>query len=246
MPHLIAEHQIRDAIDAAGLSYVQDLNPKLAAQLSVWLTMLLAAPRNLTAIREPQAAIQKHVIEPLAGRHRLISADLPVPHGPMIDIGSGNGAPGLPFALCEPDRQATLLDSRIGAAAFLEEVIAQVEAPQISAIHERAETAAHTNLRARFALALTRATAPPAAAMELVIPFLQVGGVAAAWTGELSETDTESVSQVLEVLGAELTPIDPPPDIIVATKIRPTEDRYPRSWNQIRRRPPSRASRSQP
>ena len=67
MPHLIDERQIRQAIEVAGLSYVQHLNPKIAAQLSLWLTMMLAAPRNLTAVRDPQAAIQKHVIEPLAG-----------------------------------------------------------------------------------------------------------------------------------------------------------------------------------
>ena len=244
MSDLIDPELIRRELQRAGLAYVQDLNPSIAPQLSLWLNLLLRQPRNLTSVRTPRTAIAKHVIEPLTGRHRLISADLPVPHGPIIDIGSGNGAPGLPIALCEPDRQATLLESRTGAAAFLQEVITEVEAPQISAIHARAEIAAHSTLRTRFALALTRATAPPAAAMELVIPFLQVGGIAAAWTGELSETDAESVSRVLEVLGAELTPIDPPPDIIVATKIRPTDDRYPRSWNQIRRRPPSRASRA--
>ena len=238
MPHLIHEHQIRVALEAAGLGYVQDLNTNLASQLSIWLTMLLAAPRNLTAIREPAEAIQKHVIEPLSGRHRLIGADLAVPHGPMIDIGSGNGAPGLPIALCEPQRAVTLVDSRAGAAAFLREVLAEIDAPQINLLHERAETAAYGQLRERFALAVSRAAATPNAAMELIVPYLQVGGVAAAWTGELTETATESVTRVLEALGAELTPIDPPPDIIVATKIRPTDSRYPRSWNQIRRRPP--------
>lgn len=237
MPHLIDEQQIRDAIDAAGLSYVQDLNPRVGSQLSIWLTRLLSAPRNLTAIREPNEAIQKHLIEPLAGRHRLIGADLPVPHGPMIDIGSGNGAPGLPLALCEPERQATLLDSRAGAAAFLREVVVEIGASQISVLQERAEIAAHEELREQFAVAVSRAAATPAAAMELMVPYLQIGGVAAAWTGELSETDTASVTSILEILGAELTPIDPPRDIIVATKIRATDSRYPRPWSQIRRRP---------
>ena len=237
MPHLIDERQIRTALDVAGLSYVEDLNPRIATQLSVWLNAMLAAPRNLTAVRKPDAAVQKHVIEPLTGRHRLIGADLPVPHGAMIDIGSGNGAPGLPIALCEPNREATLLDSRAGAAAFLNEVIARIDAPQIRVLHERAELAVQAGLRERFALAVSRAAATPATVMELMAPYLQVGGVAVAWTGELSEAHTQSVARALEVLGAELTPIDPPPDILVATKIRPTDPRYPRSWNQIRRQP---------
>ena len=237
MPHLIDEPLIRDAIDSAGLSYVLNLNADLASHLSLWLSMLLAAPRNLTAIRDPQTAIQKHVIEPLAGRHRLIDADLPVPHGPMIDVGSGNGAPGLPLALCEPDRETTLLDSRAGAAAFLNEAVRLIDAPRIHVVHERAEIAAHGELRERFTLAVSRAAAPPTAAIELIVPYLQVGGIGVLWTGELSDEDIASLSGVLDILGGELTPIDPPRDMVVATKIRATDARYPRSWNQIRRRP---------
>lgn len=239
MPHLIADRQIQEAIDAAGLTYVQDLNPRIVSQLCIWLNLMLAAPRNLTALRRPPEAIHKHVIEPLAGRHRLIAADLPVPHGPMVDLGSGNGAPGLPLALCEPERDTTLLDSRTGAAEFLAEAITEINAPQISVLHQRAEIAAHGPLREHFVLAVSRAAAPPAAAMELAVPLLQVGGVAAIWTGELADTDAASVARVAELLGAEPTPIDPPSDIVVATKIRPTDSRFPRSWNQIRRRLPS-------
>ncbi len=242
MAYLIDQQQIREAIGLAGLSYVEDLNPNLAAQLSIWLSGMLDAPRNLTAIREPEAAIHKHVIEPLAGRHRLIGADLPMPHGPMIDVGSGNGAPGLPFALCEPERASTLLDSRTGVADFLSETVALLDAPHIGVLRERAELAAHTDMREGFSLAISRAVAPPATALELMLPFLQVGGIAAAWTGELPLAETHLAEQTAHELGAEITPIDPPQDILVATKIRPTNSIYPRAWNQMRRRPlsPSR------
>ena len=242
MPYLIDERRIQAALDRARLGYVQNLNPDLPAQLAIWLSELLVAPRNLTAIRDPDAAIRKHVIEPLAGRHRLIHADLPIPHGPLIDIGSGNGAPGLPIALCEPQRhqrQAVLLDARAGAAQFLNDVITQIDAPQIGVLQARAEIAAHSEQRERYALALSRAAAPPAAALELTIPYLQIGGVAAIWTAEPSEDETDNLAQVAEALGAALSPIDPPQDIIVATKVRPTTRRYPRPWNQIRRSPPT-------
>lgn len=237
MPHLIDKQQIRAALRSADLSYVENLNPDLAAQLSTWLNLMLAAPRNLTAIREPEAAIAKHVIEPLMGRHRLISADLPLPDGPMIDIGSGNGAPGLPLALCEPGREATLLDARSGSVSFLAEVISEIGAAQVIAVKGRAEVAAHSERRERFAFAVTRAAAAPSVSIELMIPFLQIGGIAAAWTGTLAPRDAEDVSQAAEVLGSELTPIDPPNDILVATKVRATDPKYPRPWNQIRRRP---------
>lgn len=237
MPYLIDEQQIRAALRPAGLSYVEDLNPNLPRQAARWLTMMLAAPRNLTAIRDPETAIDKHLIEPLTGRHRLIGADLPIPHGPLIDIGSGNGAPGLPLALCELERETTLLDSRQGATRFLTQVIEQIDAPQVTVRHQRAEQAAHSGLREQFAVAVTRAAAPPTVALELTVPFLQIGGIAAAWTGELAVDEKEAVSRALRELGAEPTPIDPPADIIVATRTHQTDARLPRTWNRIRRQP---------
>lgn len=237
MTDLIDEHQIARAIEGGGLGYVQQLNPQITQQLRRWLTALLEEPRNLTAIRDPDAVIARHIIEPLQGWHRLIAADLPVPHGPMIDIGSGNGAPGLPIALCEPGRNATLLDSRVGAARFLETVSIQIGAEQLTVLHERAELAARTDLRGRFAMALSRAAAPPTVALELVVPFLKVGGIAMLWTGELDDRAVQQLSRSAIELGAEPTPLDPPHDIAVFTQVRPVGDRFPRRWNQILRRP---------
>lgn len=237
MSDLIAPDQIRLDLERAGLGYVASLNPSIAQQLALWLNALLSQPRNLTAIRTPEAAIARHVIEPLLGRHRLIQADMPVPHGPLIDVGSGNGAPGLPIALCEPQRPTSLLDSRAGASQFLDLVVERLGEARISVLHQRAEHAGHTELRHWFSLAVTRATAPPPVAMELLIPFLHVGGIAMLWTGEIGEQALNELSIAATELGAELTMLDPPHDIVVATKLRPTDDRYPRSWNQIRRRP---------
>jgi len=238
------ERQIRAALELANLSYVEALNPDLPRQLAIWLRMLLASVRNLTAIREPGPAIRKHVIEPLAGRDRLINADLPLPHGPMIDIGSGNGAPGLPVALCEPQRSATLLDSRSAATEFLRNVVTEIDAAQIQIRQDRAEIAAHTDLRSRFALAVSRAAAPPLSALELAIPFLQIGGIGAIWTGELAEPQLDAVARAVAELGAEFTPIDQPQGIVVVTKVRATNPRYPRSWQQMRRRPLSELARA--
>ena len=240
MSDLIDPERIRRELQRAGLAYVEDLNPSIAPQLSLWLDALLRQPRNLTALRNPRDAIAKHVIEPLQGRHRLLLADLPVPHGPIIDIGSGNGAPGLPIALCEPQRPTTLLDARVGAARFLESVVDEVgglDDVRIEVLNQRAEQAAHSNQRARFALALTRATAPPPIAMELTVPFLQVGGIALLWTAELGNRSLTDLNTAATKLGAELTPLDPPQDIIAATKLHPTKPQYPRPWPQIRRNP---------
>ena len=213
-------------------------NPDLAAQAAEWLNLMLAAPHNLTALRTPDAALQKHLIEPLSGWRRLLAADLSVPHGLLIDVGSGNGAPGLPIALCAPLRPALLLDARQAAVRFLDAVVRDLGTEQISVRCERAETAGHGTLRERGAVALSRATAPPAAALELLVPLLQIGGVAVIWTGELPLEQRRMLAATARVLGAELASIDPPQDMLVAIKQRHTEPRYPRGWHQIRRGPP--------
>ena len=241
MSDLIDPERIGRELEQVGLGYVASLNPTIVQQLGLWLEALLDQPRNLTSVRTPQAAIAKHIIEPLIGRHRLIHADLAVPHGPMIDVGSGNGAPGLPLALCEPQRPATLLDSRQSAARFLKSVVDRLEDVRIEVVNRRAEQAAHTELRGRFSLAVTRAAAPPPIAMELLIPFLHVGGIAVLWTGAVAEQPLDELRVVATELGAELTMLDPPHDIVVATKLRATDVRVPRSWNQIRRRPLGRS-----
>ena len=245
MSDLIDPERIARELEQARLGYVANLNPSIARQLALWLDALLDQPRNLTSVRTPQAAIAKHIIEPLVGRHRLIHADLPVPHGPMIDVGSGNGAPGLPFALCEPQRPATLLDSRRSAAEFLMSVANRLEDTRIEVVNQRAEQAAHTELRNRFSLVVSRAAAPPPIAMELLIPFLRVGGIAMLWTGAIGEQPLGELRAAAAQLGAELTMLDPPHDIVVATKVHATDERFPRSWTQIRRKPlgPSRAGR---
>ena len=232
-----APEHVTAALAAADLCYLLSLNPQLPQQLSLWLCQLQKNRRNLTAVREPAAALRKHALEPLRGRHRLYGADLPIPHGPLLDLGSGNGAPGLPLALADPDRPAILLDANRHSTQFLQTVITALQLKHVQAVQARAEAAAHTPLRETFALAVSRAAAPPAAAVELLLPFLQVGGLAVLWTGELTPADTAAVTTAAQQLGGMPSPVDPPADLLVFTKQSPAPARYPRPWPQIRRRP---------
>ena len=223
------ERLIGDALEAAGLR----VGSRARGQLALWLGALLGQPRNLTAVREPAEAVAKHVIEPLLGFEAVLAADVAVPHGAMIDVGSGNGAPGLPVGLAYPDRPLTLLDSRGAAVEFLRTLPGLLDAPQISVRQGRAEQAAE--LRGRFAVALTRAAANPWAALELTIPLLDVGGVLIAYARP--PDDPAPLEAAAETLGAAIMPIEADVELIAAVKTRATPERYPRAWPQIRRRP---------
>jgi 16S rRNA (guanine527-N7)-methyltransferase len=103
-----SEH--REALEALGLQ-----GPALS-RLAAYLDTLAAwSPRvNLTGARSAAERVRLLVGDVLA------AGTLPPP-GRLIDVGSGNGSPGLVLALLRDDLEVTLLEPRARRWAFLRE-----------------------------------------------------------------------------------------------------------------------------
>jgi 16S rRNA G527 N7-methylase RsmG len=71
---------------------------------------------HLTAIRDPGAFVERHLGEAFEGAAML---DASV-SGPMLDLGSGNGYPGIPIAVARAGIVPYLADASEKKAAFLE------------------------------------------------------------------------------------------------------------------------------
>src|SRR5205085_2157638 len=96
-----------------------------------WLAALVATP-GLTAIDDPAEARRVHLDESLAA--------LPVVReleGPIVDVGSGGGSPGIPLAWSLPGREVTLLEAELRKAEFLERWTASL--PNLRVVRGRAE-----------------------------------------------------------------------------------------------------------
>lgn len=120
-----------------------------------------------------------------------------------IDIGSGAGFPGLPLALVF-GMQTTLLESNQKKCLFLKEISSELELNNVEVICDRAEISARTEHREKYDFAFTRATAKAATALELVIPFIKIGGKAIFWAGGEEWDNLSKLENISLQLGSKL------------------------------------------
>jgi len=145
--------------------------------------------------------------------------------GPIVDVGSGGGAPGLPLACALPDREVTLLEANGRKCEFLR-TWAPPNARVVQGRAEEQETDA-------YGVALAKALAPPPVAAEWCLPLVREGGVAVLWVGP--SADLAAVARVAERLPA--APVEAPLGFVVLRKLGPTPAGFPRRVGVARKRP---------
>lgn len=59
-----------------------------------------------------------------------------VPSGTLCDVGSGLGLPGIPFALAQPERHVTLIESNHRKTAFLQKVVHELDLTNVQVVGE--------------------------------------------------------------------------------------------------------------
>lgn len=87
---------------------------------------------NLTAIRDPQAMLIRHIFDSLA-----VAPYIKGQH--IIDVGTGAGLPGIPLALALPDQHFVLLDSNGKKTRFLIQVKGQLALNNVDVVQSRVE-----------------------------------------------------------------------------------------------------------
>ena len=105
---------------------------------------------NLTAIRERDQQITKHLLDSLTLQPLLRGTRI-------VDVGTGAGFPGVPLALVNPERHFTLLDSTAKKLRFIDHVTALLGLNNVTTVHARAEA---YKPDVRFDSVLSRAVGP--------------------------------------------------------------------------------------
>ncbi len=155
---------------------LDDLAPDVAMRLKRYLAVLASANQRMNLIGDPP--------ELWPNRHLRDALELPRLKGPVIDVGSGAGLPGLVMALRDPDLSVTLLESVGKKATFLSTAAVELELSHVRVLCERAEVIGQDpEHREWYHTATCRGLARPAAALELVLPLVAPGGVAFLFLG---------------------------------------------------------------
>jgi 16S rRNA (guanine527-N7)-methyltransferase len=172
---------------------------------------------NLTAVRDPEQMLAKHLADCLA----LIAPLRALAPARLLDVGSGGGLPGLVVAILLPATEVVLCDAVRKKCAFLQQVAATLGLRNVRVEHGRIEALALPP----FDCITSRAFSELAEMLRLTRHLLRPGGCWAAMKGvrpdaELAALpdDVHAEVQPLAVPGLDaqrcvvwLRPIEPKP-----------------------------------
>ena len=207
---------------------------------------------NLTAIRGPEEAWDRHVLDALTllpVLAEVISAEEDQP-ARIIDVGSGGGVPGLPLAIALPSHHFTLLDATAKKTAFLRRAADELGLTNVDVVTGRAETLGQDRgqrtatgrtggHRDRYDAVIARAVGRLPMLAELTVPLARVGGLIALVKGQQAEEELTEAKPALHLLHtAHAATLDTPTGrIVVLEKLRDTPKAYPRRDGEPKRSP---------
>lgn len=126
----VLESRLRDGCAALDLALVDGQIQALLNYLA--LLQKWNKAYNLTAIRDPEQMLVKHLLDSLSIAGKIDGDD-------FLDVGTGPGLPGIPLAIVFPQRQFSLLDSNGKKTRFLIESKARLGLDNVSVHCQRVE-----------------------------------------------------------------------------------------------------------
>ena len=140
---------------------------------------------NLTAVRDPLEMVSRHIIDSLS-----IVPYIKITPGPILDVGTGAGLPGIPLSLVLKDNKFTLLDSNLKKQIFLQHVVQTLSLQNVSLQCIRSEIYQTTT---PFHTIVSRAFAPLGKMLSLTEHLLAPQGRFLAMKGKIDSQELESI-----------------------------------------------------
>ena len=156
---------------------------------------------NLTRISDIHEALVLHVVDSLS-----LTRDLPIEPERFLDMGTGAGFPGIPFAIytgCE----GVLLDSVGKKINAVDAFIADLGLDTVSAVHDRCESYASKHA-SKFDIVFARAVGQMNLIVEYATPFIEEDGYLVMAKANPSDEERRIADKTAELCGLELVGVD--------------------------------------
>jgi len=178
--------------DAARLQVA--LSEDAAARLLMLLEELAHWNRsyNLTAITQSGDMLTHHLLDSLAIHPDLAGTRI-------ADAGTGAGFPGLPLAVCNPQRHFTLIDATAKKIRFVAHAARRLELTNVTAVHARVES---LRPEVPFDTVVARAFAPLPRLLARVSALCDANTRVLAMKGKWPEEELAALEPPWRVVGS--------------------------------------------
>lgn len=153
---------------------------------------------NLTAIRNREEMARLHILDSLA--------IVPFVEGErIIDIGTGAGLPGIPLAICLPEKSFMLLDSNSKKTRFVQQAVLELKLKNVQVLNSRVE---NYRPEQRYDAVLTRAFASLPDIIDLTAHLLAQDGILLAMKGQTPEVELAEIAAKKSIVPVHVPGID--------------------------------------
>ncbi len=144
---------------------------------------------NLTAVRDPESILTRHVFDSLATIPFIAQPNI-------LDFGAGAGLPGIPLALALPKYNFVLLDSSNKKTLFLKHVMLSLNIDNINVVTKRIEDFIFAP---GFATIITRATAAIDTVVSKTKRLCATNGQILVMKGKYPTKELKEITQPTEI-----------------------------------------------
>jgi len=147
---------------------------------------------NLTAVRDPHEMLYLHLLDSLSIAKYIQGNEL-------IDVGTGPGLPGIPLAICFPDRKFTLLDSNGKKTRFLFQARNSLNLDNVREVQSRVEAYQPDT---HFDAVISRAFSSLLDMVEKCSHLLATGGCYYAMKGQYPQQELSELPKHYNVIAS--------------------------------------------
>jgi 16S rRNA (guanine527-N7)-methyltransferase len=144
---------------------------------------------NLTAVRDMDSMVMRHILDSLAVLHWIKGVR-------VLDVGTGPGLPGVPIALANPELHVVLLDSNGKKIRFLHEVKRALDLHNVDIVQSRVENY-HPPLP--FDTVISRAFSDLQSMINCTEHLIVTGGIWLAMKGKYPSEELAKIDRCYQV-----------------------------------------------